>query len=532
LSTAVDKAKGAGMLRSRSTRVPVFLCGLVLALVASVAVGQTENTVRFGLTAELVHLSPYLPHEFNAKSVFELVYEKLVFVSPDTFVPVPGLAESWEVSDDGRTWVFTLRRGVRFHDGEEFDAQAVKENFAYFMNPEHRYSRASILDAITAVDVLGTHTVAITTDEPVGPFLAGLIAHPSLVMKSPQLLRSSSPSDLEGRIVGTGPFRLASWSPGRPLIVERFPDYWGGDVTNIDRIEVITVPEDGTRAVMLETGELDVVYSLSVPDAERLASHPDIHVVFQPVSRIMYLRMHNMKPPFDDVRVRRAANYAVDRTELVETILSGRADIADAPVTRVVPHHHPGLGAFPYDPEQSCQILSDAGFVGNVPVRLTVPTARYIQAEELAEAIAFQMREACFEVSLEFVEFGAMRDMRGQPPERHQLEMYYFGWGAESLDGDWDLRIPYHTDEWAPHGHNDVHFSNAEFDRLTMAAFYEVDGEAANELYRRAQEILWEELPNVWLFSIHHPVGHRRSLEGVVVAPYEFVLLQNAKVVD
>lgn len=267
-------------------------------------------------------------------TLFAHMYDRLVGLDADTNV-VPQLATSWSVSSDGLTWSFRLRSGHRFHDGTPVNADAVKRSFDRLMLAANRFPQRSWFDMIQRVAVVDEHTIAFTTDIPF-LFLPNRLATTPASIVSPTAVARVDRATFGANPVGSGPYVFKEWARGSRIVVEKNPNHWLASRLRIDVIEFRIVPDDTSRAIGVETGELDFAIGLQPSDARRLQSVAEARVYNMPSLRVSGLMLNVAKKPFDDVRVRQAIAHAIDKPAIVNVILAGYATLADAPISRHV----------------------------------------------------------------------------------------------------------------------------------------------------------------------------------------------------
>ncbi len=274
------------------------------------------------IVAEPLRLDPHDATDAPSALINFHLYERLVELTPDGEV-VPGLAESWTISDDGTTYVFKLRENVRFHDGLPLTAAAVVANFERLLSPETALARADLISPfVQSAAALDTYTVEIRLRQPVGSFLR-LLAHEALGIVSPLSIRASQ-ENRSFRPVGTGPFALYEWVPGDRVTLVAFQDHWRG-APRVAGLVFKPMPDGSSRAIALETGAADVAYPLDPIHMIRLRAFPEIEVRHTPSQRVIYAAFNLGRPPLDDVEIRRALNHAVDRDAIARHLLFGLA---------------------------------------------------------------------------------------------------------------------------------------------------------------------------------------------------------------
>jgi len=347
----------------------VLVAAIALLTLAACAPRPTGRVV-YGLTLAPSGIDPHVNASSELGIPLTSVYDTLVYLDPATGQFVPGLAERWEVSDDGRVYTFYLRRGVTFHDGTPFNAEAVRFNLERINSPDLSSQKARfMLGPYERTEVVDDYTVRIVLSEPFAPLLNAL-SQVYLGMASPTAVETWG-SEYQMHQVGTGPFRFVEYVPGDHLLLQRNPDYaWGPSVyehrtARVNEIEFRFFVDPPTRAVALETGEADVMGEIPPQDAARLATHPDfrIEAVAIPGASLM-LFMNTNRPPLDDLRVRQALLYGTDRAAIVATIFRDTSPVAYGPLTAVTPGYDPAVQQFyPYDPAQAAALLEEAGWV-------------------------------------------------------------------------------------------------------------------------------------------------------------------------
>jgi len=505
---------------------------LLASLLAAAACGgarddaRPRDTLVFASSADATTLDPHNTTDTQSDQVILMVYETLIRFDQDMRI-VPGLAESWSVGEDGRTWTFRLRRGISFHDGAPFDADAVRANFARVLDPVQEHNRRSLFEAIERVDVVDPATVHIVTKYPFGAF-EPTMAHVSAAIVSPraaarfgkELGRSAEAN------AGTGPYKVVRWKKDLEIVLERNEAYWGRRGT-LRQVIYRPIPEAASRVIALESGDVDVIDRIPPADVRRLEASPAVSVLKRVSNGAQQFRFHCKRPPLDDPRVRRAISLAIDRRAIIDNLVSGIATPSTGPLTPVM-RHRADLGEIPCDPDAARRLLKEAGHE-HFSIKITT-TPRYVMGIELAEAVAAQLREVGIEASIEVLEWGTIRQAwGGLTPDEDTQEIFIMGAGASSGDADWGLRPIFRS---APTNVNNYGFyENAEFDALVEQAMREIDFARRDALYRRAQQIVYLEDPGaVWLFDHYHIVAARKAVRNLTTSPLGTVTFAEAAV--
>jgi len=344
-----------------------------LLIVSTLLVGcapRSGGRIVYGLTLAPSGIDPHVNASSELGIPLTSVYDTLVYQDPESGEFVPGLAERWEVSEDGLVYTFYLKRGVTFHDGTPFNAEAVRFNLERVTSPDLASQKARfMLGPYERTEVVDEYTVRIVLSEPFAPLLDSL-SQVYLGMASPAAVEEWG-DEYQLHQVGTGPFMFVEYVPGDHLLLRRNPDYdWGPPVyqhgtAQLDEVEFRFFTDPATRSPALETGEADVMGEIPPQDAGRLEGSADfrIEAVALPGASLMMF-MNTARPPLDDIRVRQALLYGTDRDAVVSTIFRDTSPVAYGPLTAVTFGYDPAVrDYYPYDPERAASLLDEAGWV-------------------------------------------------------------------------------------------------------------------------------------------------------------------------
>ncbi len=489
-------------MRLRLVWIAASFLLLVLGSVGPAA-AQPAGTLVVGAVAEPVNLDAAQVTDFNSTRVIRRITEALVAFPDDSTRLVPGLAESWTVGRDGLSYTFKLRRGVRFHDGTPFNAEAVKFSFERQILPEHpfnklgKYPFASFnFGTIKSVEAVDEHTVQFVMKEPRASFLT-IMAGASANIVSPTAVRKWG-ADYPNHPVGTGPFRFVSWDRGQRIVLEKNPDYWKGPV-KVERVIVRPIVEDQARLTELLTGNLDLAVNLPPDFIAQLENHPKITVLRGQGAHVWYLGINNQKKPLDDRRVRQAMNYAVNKDAIVRDVLKGTGLVSAGPVLPGTWGAEPGLKPYPYDPERARKLLAEAGHAGGFSTTLWVPESGSGMQSPVAMATVIQsnLKAVGINVALQTMEWGAfLAKLRTK-----EQDLFALSWAAGNEDPDLVVYPLLHSSQWTPGGPNRALYKNVRLDDLLQQARLVTDQAKRAELYRQAQRILVDDPP--WIFIDH-----------------------------
>jgi peptide/nickel transport system substrate-binding protein len=478
--------------------------------------GQPANTLVVGLVAEPVGLDPAQVTDLNSTRVGRRVVETLVAFAPESTQIVPGLAESWSISKDGLSYTFKLRRGIAFHDGSPFNAQAVKFSIERQINPEHpahklgKYPFAAyFFGNVKAVEVMDDATVRFILKEPRASFLAILVAPAASIVSPTAVMKAGQ--DYTVSPVGTGPFKFSAWDRGQRVVLEKNPTYWRHPV-KVDRVIYRPITEDQARLTELLTGGLDLIVGTPPDFVAQLENHPKVTLHRQVGAHVWYLAFNNTKKPFDDKRVRQALNYAVNKEAIVRDVLKGTGAVSKGPVLPGTWGDEGGLKPFPYDPERAKKLLAEAGLAAGFATTLWVPESGSGMQSPVAMSTVVQsnLKAVGVNVTLQTMEWGTfLAKLRTR-----EQEMFALSWMAGSEDPDLVMYPLLHSSQWTPTGPNRALYKNARFDELLGQARLTTDQAKRAEMYREAQRLLHDDPP--WIFIDHEvqTVAHAKRVQG------------------
>ena len=475
-------------------------------------------------------LDPYVGPNAVDAWVYGNIYETLLKLNEDMELE-PSLATHWEQLDE-RTWRFYLRQGVRFHDGTTFDAEAVKFNFDRVFNPDAPGRGAGYVPAIERVEVVDPYTVDITTREPSGPFLRAMSLIVSVGMASPTQVQQYG-DDYGVNPAGTGPFRFVSWRPDQEIVLARFDDYWG-EPAYLDEVVFRVIPDETSRQLAFENGDLDVLMRPDPSQMERLRTMDGVQVLQVPGLRVYQLGLRTRDGVFSDVRVRQAANHAVNKEAISQFITEGLTEPPQGYITPATFGFSPS-GIYEYDPERAAQLLEQAGwqlaadgirYRDGQPLRVTMWSyqGRDLKDREISEAVQQQLAEVGFDVQLRLWDL-AQYWSAVFSEELAEADIYTLGWTSVTGDADFNLYPQLHSSQFPDAGGwNFSYFHDDRVDELLDRGRYSTDQEERLEAYRQALEIIGQQAPWIPIYQTTEVRVLQDRVKGFRVHPVEHYL--------
>jgi len=404
----------------------------------------------------------------------------------------PELVDTYENIDD-YTWEFTLHEGVKFHNGDELTAEDVKFTLERVANDDSLREHFQYKQ-IEEVEVIDDYQFNIKTYDP-EPVLLNRLSRIGSSILPKDYIEENGWDYFYDHPIGTGPFKFVEWNRDSEIVFEVFDDYFEGKVEDWDKLEFRVVPEDSTRVAELLTGGVDI--ALNIPDHEwdRIDENDGTSVKSTTSQRVaMLLVRHHDEYPTSDPRVREAIDLAIDNETLTEDILGGAA----VPVrTRVTPGNTGAnedlYDTFEYDPERAKELLEEAGYDEGLEITLHGPSDRYTKGKDVQEMIASMLEEVGITVHLDLMEQSQFTELRNA---RSHEESFFIAYGNSLFDASLALESILFDESGDFHG-----YYNEEFEELVEEASVNMDVDEREEQYQRAQEIVAEDRPYIYLYA-------------------------------
>lgn len=491
-------------------KVLIFLLGVTLFLTACNTQKTDEIKVEkdelvIAQDGEAKTLDVHQGNDGSSLKATRLLFSRLVEADADMKIH-PGLAESWEQIDE-KTTQFHLRKDVKFHNGDPLTAEDVKFSFERMLNSPRI---AFVVPPIERVDIVDMHTVNIVTKTPFGPLLAHL-AHPALGIVSKKIITESG-DNFANNPVGTGSYKFKEWTRGEKLILEKNEDFYEKNEKGFKYIIFKPVVEESSRLIGLETGEYDIALALYSLNEKAVKDNPKLELLSKPSLSTIFAGINNEKVPFNDVRVRKALAYAIDKQAIVDTVLSGSGIIPNAPIVSTVFGSTSKTKNYEYNVEKAKELLKEAGYENGFETTIMIRGGEI--NTQTAEIIQAYLKEIGVNLKIEVLESSTFLDLTANG--KH--DMYLGTWGVVTGDADYGLYSLYHSSAKGAIGNRDF-YSNKEVDKLLETARMEINPENRKKLYEQAEILIMEDVPNVLLFSRNITMGTQKYIKGAYVHP-------------
>jgi peptide/nickel transport system substrate-binding protein len=476
----------------------------------------TGGTLIMARDFETQSLDPFGPADNGSIFARVQIFNTLVEADPDTLPEVgPGIAESWESSPDGLTWTFHLRDAM-FNNGDPVTAEDVKFSLDRFIDPEVNVNIPSLAFGIESIDIVDEKTIQINLAHPVGALLENLSVFPASITQKATV--EAGGDDLWQDPVGTGPFMVKEWVPGSHLLLERNPYYWEEGKPYVDEVRMEFLPDANARMLKIQGAEADIAEGVPFTQIEQIDGSEGITVEVTTIAAWEGVFLNHTKPPFDDINVRKALNYATDKEALNAAVYGGVAEVANDMIPKgrftAPPEQIP---AYPYDLEQAQQLMAESSVPDGFAATFLYPAGSVIH-QETATILQAQWAEIGVDVTLEEVDAGALFD--------------------RYLASDWEIAIPLPhftadvtvNDEvatlfWDNNPENVIRaFATGwevpqEMVDLTQEAARATDEAQRTEMWPQVQQMAMDNAPWVTLFFIPSVTAVRDGVEGFQTLP-------------
>lgn len=459
-----------------------------------------KNKISIAMKADPKTLDPQKSIDTMSNKSITLIYDTLLDLDENLNLK-PNLAESWERLDDCNV-VFHLKKGVKFHNGEELKAEDVKFTLERAASsPQTLY----LFKPITKVTVIDDYTVQVTTDKPFGALLNNLAAVQGGIVSKKAVLKYGD--DYVNHPVGTGQYKLKEWLPGNRIVFEGFKDAYQG-APNFEELTYLTIPEVSNRMIALETGEVDVAFDIGIMDKETIENSNNLELVEVESPALLYLGFDQTNPIYQNKKLREAIAYAIDNQTFVDVVFRGSAVAGDSPLPKASPAYNGNVKKYNQDIEKAKKLLAEAGYPNGLDIELWCMDDG--PRVDMCVIIQDQLKKIGINLEIKIFEFGAYVSKTALPNK----ELYFLSWNS-SGDGDVALYPLFHSSQHGAPG-NRSFYSNKEVDKLLDKARVSVDEEERRSLYKEVQNILQEDLA---IYALAYPkinLAKNKELKGLI----------------
>ena len=508
------------MLKRRATgrRSLVFVAALAVMLGSGAALSAQAGSEKDPLvviqSAEPTGLDPVTNRSVPAYNVTLNIFDSLLRKNPDG-QNVPALAESY-VRESDTSWLFHLRAGVQFQNGEALTADAVKYTVDKIFDPASKSTRANDLGWVSKVEVVDKLTVRITAKQ---PFPLSDHYFTELQIVPPEYREKVGAQKFNEEPIGTGPYQFVRWDRGNRIVLKRNDHYWR-DQAPAQFVEFQFVSSAASRVATLLGGRADLIVDPPLSAKDQIAANPKTSFASETGTRVLFVGLDTVQDsPLKDVRVRQALNYAIDKKAIINRLIGSSGEETVALLTARDFGFNADLKPYAYDPQKARKLLADAGFASGFSIKIDATSGRYINDSAVVQAIAGYLGEVGVKVEINTLEFGAFNTaLFGKKTS----PMYFVGWGNPVFDASYVLNFVTRT------GSLLRTIEDPAIDKLLKDANETVDQAARKGLYAKATALINEAAPVIFLYKQPVLYGLSRRLDWKPRSD-EFLYIYDAK---
>jgi len=483
------------------SRIAALLLLLVLAPLPAAAAPEGRVVIAQGVdptTLDMMH-----QQEQPASNVGAQIFESLIERGQDLKI-VPALAAQMPKLVAPTAWEIKLRRGVKFHNGEDFNADSVKFSLERLANPANKLRGSSSYALLDRVEIVDPFPVNVHTKKPWPVFVAHLALRQA-AMYPPKEYAGKDPAAISRNPIGTGPYKFVRWAKDEEIVMEAFPGYWAGPA-KIKTVVFKPIPDDAVRVAALQNGEIDVAVNIPPHLAGIIEKHPKIYLSTAPSIRTIQLMIytHQMDPsthkaigpyagPTADKRVRQALAYALDADAIVKGVMDGKAVRVATMLTSLHFGYDASLKPITQDLARSKKLLAEAGFPNGVEIVLNGPQGRYVRDREVGEAVAGQLNKAGIKTTLKTYEFVSY--LNNMVYVHKAGPVWLIGWGHPTMDAE-AIYVPLFKSPGIF-----VNWNNEDFNGMVEQAQIQMDEKKRYAEYQRINKLWIEDVPAIPLYQ-------------------------------
>lgn len=489
----------------------VLFCGPVQA-------GE-KNVLTVAQVADAKILDPIKAQDVYTANAMRQIYNNLVKMNTKMEIQ-PDLAESWE-NPDTKTWIFHLRKGVKFHNGEELTAKDVKFSIERILDPKAASPGKRLVNEVEDITVVDPYTLKIVTKSSFAPLLTNLTRYEMAIVNEKAVTEAGD--DYANHPVGTGPFMFKEHHNGDKVTLDRFDGYFEGPA-KIAQVVYRAIPEDATRAIELESGGVDISCNFPPQEFDRISKDDrfvPIDALFQATT---YVGINTKIKPFDNKLVRQAINYAVDKDAIIAAVFFGRGTPSYGPLSPSIWGFDESLKhVYPYDPEKAKKLLKEAGFANGF--ECIIWTDPRTERKSVVEMVQAYLSQVGISARIEIFEWGKFL----AETRKGAKGLFVLGWTGTG-DADGGLYARFHSSGIGQH--NRSQWANAELDALLEAGRTTIDQAKRKEIYKKAQAIIIEEAPDLFIGISKNLAVLRKGVKGFELMPNNINPLYDVSLAD
>jgi len=511
--TTAPTVPAASTAGTSASSVPA---GSAIATQGAAASGKQIDQFAVDLTSDAASLDPGTQYDTSSYSVYGNIFDTLLTRDPKTAEIKPFLATSYKIVND-LTWEFKLKDGIAFHNGEPFNADAVKFSLERILSSELKSPQRANYALVDHVDVVDPQTVHVVTTQPFPTLSAYLTTHRVV---PPKYTKEKGADYLAANPVGTGPYKFVEWLKGDHVTLEANSQYWNG-TPPVKKVIFRTVPENSTRIANLLSGHSDFIFSINPDDQQRVTGQPNLAVLVAPTERVAYLMMQTMdkfNSPTKNPKLREAIGYAVDREGLLKALLQGQGKLTDEMLTPQHFGYDPSIAPYTYDPKKAKALMQEAGYGNGIKLAF-LGSPGYAIGNLVVQALQDQVKQIGIELPITNLEFSLyLKKIQNQDWQ----DIRFGQWSCSCLDADGVINPLFNSQSgWSS-------YSNPDLDKDLTAGRSTLDPTIRKQAYSRALKTLRDASPGIPLWQVYATYGAKKTLKWQPTVDEQFYIMDMA----
>lgn len=512
------------------------------AEIAEGASVSQETDIVAAVNVDFTTMDPMDTSDTLSGGIQRMISDSLFGFDDDMGI-IPMLATGYEANDNATEFTITLREGISFTDGTPWNADAALANFAKWDDESLGLKRTTFLcNVLDSFEKVDDYTIKVTLTEPFGAFISNL-AHPACVIMCPKTIEAGV-EECARNPVGTGQYKFVEWIEGDHLTLELNKDWWGYDAeicggtaladkdAGFKTITFKPVPESATRVAMIQSGDAQVIWPIPTENVAVLESDPNVTAYREDGIVVRYLMMNTQKEPLNNPKVRQAMDYAVNKEAYIQVVDNGMSSVSTSIIGPAV-QYYKGNDARPYDPEKAKELLAEAGYPNGFTT--SVMYANTTANQKRAEFLKQQFEQVGINLELKGMESAVLNQKIQDvdvPGSEAEVECYLIGWSPSTGDADWGIRPLVAIESEPPMSYNICYFENEELEGYIKTGLESADDATRKEAYEKAQDLLFEEMPMLYLSLESNTWATGAKLQNVKIYPDGAINMKNAKMAN
>lgn len=465
-----------------------------------------ERPLTVAMSTEIDSLDPFNATAGDTKTIMDQIFDGLLDVDEDGNL-VGDLAESYEISDDGLTYTFKLKEGVKFHDGSDFSADDVYYTYDKLSGLSSGEPMSSKFSVIKEMEVVSPTEIKMTLDA----------VNNSFIYLQTQPIIKKDYEDNQTKPIGTGPYKFVSYTPGEGMVMERFDDYHRADhVAKIKQVNVVRVADNQALVMAINNKEVDLASKLTADELEQVKESTDSYS--HPQNLVQLLGLNNKVKPFDDIRVRQAIAYAIDKDELIEAVAGGKATKIYSSFSPALKDYYNELEEmYPTNVEKAKELLAEAGFPDGISFKMTVPSD-YKFHMDTAELVQAQLKKSGINATIDPIEFSTWLDRVYKERDYETTICGFIGYTDP-------IRV---LDRYVSTSDKDyLNYVSEDYDKAISAAMETLDRDELIKNVKDAQEIITKDCAAVFLQDPNDNIVLNNDYTGLKTYPVQKLNLED-----